>query len=168
MIGDKSFEEVLKRLEETIITLYEALLHYQMKSVCYYRSQSLAILRGFANWDDWDGELKRVTDAETIVESMSVQYHRGYEASSLRQLVGSSKKMETLLDGIHKDLRDFMAQQKNAQIDDQDTECLQALFMMDPQDDMDLILTKQKEELFEMRTTGFSIRVSTQHSLTGA
>jgi hypothetical protein len=149
IIGDKSFEEVLGKLEKTIITLYEALLHYQIKSVCYYRSRSLAVLRGLANWDDWDGDLKRITDAETTIESMSVQYHREYEKSSLRQLVDSGKKMETLLDGIHKDLRDFMAQQKNARIDDQDTECLQALFVMDPQDDMDLIQKKKEEELFD-------------------
>jgi hypothetical protein len=149
IFGDKSFEEVIKTLEETIITLYEALLQYQIKSVCYYRSRSLAVLRGLVNWDDWDGDLKRVTDAETTIESMSVQYHREYEKSSLRQLVDSGKEMETLLDGIHKDLQDFIAQQKNARIDDQDTECLQALFVMDPQDDMDLIQRKQKEELFD-------------------
>lgn len=148
-IGNESFEAVLAKLEETVITLYEDLLRYQMKSVCYYRSRSLAVLRGLANWDDWNGDLKRVKAAETTVESMSVQYHREYEESSLRRLVNSGEKMETLLDGIHKDLRDFMALQKNARIDDQDTECLRALFVLDPQDDMDLIQTVQKEDLFD-------------------
>src|SRR3954451_21768919 len=83
---------ILEKLEKTIITLYEALLRYQIKSVCYYRSRSFAVLRGLANWDDWDGDLKCVTDAETAIESMSIQYHREYEKSSLRQLVDSGKR----------------------------------------------------------------------------
>jgi hypothetical protein len=73
--GNESLGSVLKKLGDAVIKLYEALLRYQIKSVCYYRSRSLAVLRGLANWDDWDGDLKRVTDAETTVESMSVQYH---------------------------------------------------------------------------------------------
>jgi N-terminal domain of NWD NACHT-NTPase/NACHT domain len=149
IVGDKSFEEVLARLEETVITLYEELLRYQIKSVCYYRSRSLAILRGLVYWDDWDGDLKCVTDAETAVESMSVQYHREYKKSFLCQLVESDKEKKTLLDTIHKDLRDFMTQQKKERMDDQDAECLRDLFVIDPQDDMDLIQNKQKEELFD-------------------
>jgi hypothetical protein len=149
IIGDKSFDEVLTKLEKTIVTLYEALLQYQMKSVCYYRSPSLAFLRGLASWDDWDGDLKRVTDAEAIIESMSVQYHREYEKSSLYQLVDSGKQMETLLDGININLREFIEQQVKAQRDDQDTECLRDLFVMDPLDDMDHIQKEQKEKLFD-------------------
>ncbi|TEY32597.1 hypothetical protein BOTCAL_0717g00030 [Botryotinia calthae] len=147
--GDKPFEEVIKKLEETIVMLYEAILQFQMKSVCYYRSWNRAVVRGIMNLDDWDGDLKRVTDAETNLESMSAQYHREYEKSSLRQLIDSGRGMETLLDGIHKDLRDFMAQQQNARIDDQDTKCLQSLFVLDPRDDMNLIQNKQKEKLVD-------------------
>lgn len=39
-IGDKSFESVLDQLEVTVIALYEALLFYQIISVCYYRNRS--------------------------------------------------------------------------------------------------------------------------------
>ena len=65
MIGNESFKSILQQLEKTVVALYKALLLYQMKSVCsYYQNQGLVFLRGLANLDDWDGDLKNVTDAE--------------------------------------------------------------------------------------------------------
>ena len=63
---DKLFDSVLQQLEEEVIALYKALLQYQMKSVCsyYYRNPAFVFLRGLANLDDWDGDLKSVTDAK--------------------------------------------------------------------------------------------------------
>ena len=29
-------------------------------NVCYYRRQVLVFLRGLVDWDDWEGDLKRV------------------------------------------------------------------------------------------------------------
>ncbi len=77
VIGNESFESILQRLEKTVVTLYKALLLYQMKSVCsYYQSQGLVFLRGLANLNDWDGDLKSVTDAEIALQKDSDQYNK--------------------------------------------------------------------------------------------
>ncbi|KAI0388306.1 hypothetical protein F5Y17DRAFT_453334 [Xylariaceae sp. FL0594] len=64
-----NFQAVLDQLEERVVELYKALLLYQMKTICsYYRTQGLVFLRSILNLDDWDGDLKLVTDAETAVQ----------------------------------------------------------------------------------------------------
>lgn len=68
VVGSESFETILQQLERTVVVLYKALLLYQMKSVCsYYRNQGLVFLRSLVNLDDWDGDLKSVTDAEAAL-----------------------------------------------------------------------------------------------------
>src|SRR5579862_3225545 len=63
--ADKPLGSVLGQLEEKIVALYEAILLYQMKSVCsYYRHRGFDFLLQLRNWDDWDGALKSVRDAE--------------------------------------------------------------------------------------------------------
>jgi N-terminal domain of NWD NACHT-NTPase len=67
--GSESLEAVLQQLEKTVVALYKALLLYQMKSVCsYYRNQGLVILCSLANLDDWDDDLKSVTDVEVALQ----------------------------------------------------------------------------------------------------
>ena len=52
-IGKESFELIQHQLEATVVTLYKALLMYQMKSVCsHYRNQGLVFLRSLVNLDD--------------------------------------------------------------------------------------------------------------------
>lgn len=94
-------------------------LLYQMKSVCsYYRNQGLVFLRSLANLDDWDGDLKSVTDAEVALQKDSDQYNSQYAKSSLGRLVELAKRMETLLEDVHQSFRDFIVLQK------EDTKCL--------------------------------------------
>jgi hypothetical protein len=70
----KDFQAVLRQLENGIVELYKALLQYQMKSVCsYYRNQGLVFLRGMFNLDDWDSDLKLVTDVEAAVQNDAAQ-----------------------------------------------------------------------------------------------
>src|SRR5205814_4401646 len=110
---NQSLEAVLEQLEKTIIELYKALLLYQMKSVCsYYRNQGVVFLRGLANVDDWDGDLKNVTDAEAAVQNDSVQYIQEQTKTSLIELVKNAEGMETQLRDIYQDIRDFIALQK--------------------------------------------------------
>ncbi|KAL1889912.1 hypothetical protein Sste5346_008639 [Sporothrix stenoceras] len=147
-IGDESFESVLQQLEETVLTLYKALLLYQMKSVCsYHRNSGLVVLRGLANMDDWDGDLSGVTDAEAAVERLSVQYHREYEKSFLYRLVIQGKDAQILLGDIRKDLRESIAQQQKIQEKGDNRECLRALFAVDPQSDMGTIESKKDDLL---------------------
>ena len=70
MVGKESFKSVQLQLENRIVELYKALLLYQMKSVCsFYRHQTWIVLRGLANFDDWDAYLKSVTDTEATLQT---------------------------------------------------------------------------------------------------
>ncbi|EPE06576.1 wd-repeat protein [Ophiostoma piceae UAMH 11346] len=149
-IGDVSFESVLQQLEETVVTLYKALLLYQMKSVrSYHRNSGLLILRGLANLDDWDGDLSGVTEAESSLERLSFQYHREYEKSSLYQLVVQGKEAQTLLGDIRKDIRELIAQQQTIEEKSENRECLRALVAVDPQSDMGTIESKKDDLLYD-------------------
>jgi hypothetical protein len=149
-IGDESFESILRQLEEEVIALYKALLQYQMKSVCsyYYRNLALVFLRGLANLDDWDGDLKSVTDAEETLQKDLDRYNSQHMKSTLGQLVKRAEGREKLLGDIRQDVRDFIALQKEMQRDDKDAKCLQDLFVVDPQYDMDNI-EKEKDILLD-------------------
>ncbi|GFF78041.1 vegetative incompatibility protein HET-E-1 [Aspergillus lentulus] len=148
MIGTESFQEVLELLEKAVVLLYKELLLYQMKSVCsYYRHRGVGFLRGLANLDDWDGDLARVKDAEIVVREYSEQYYREYHKSSLRQLVDSGSEMEKYLGDIHQNLREFIALQKTTRRSDEDKECLQDLFAVDPQYDLKDIEEKKDKLL---------------------
>ncbi|KAF7116900.1 hypothetical protein CNMCM5793_005530 [Aspergillus hiratsukae] len=150
MTGTESFQEVIEQLEKAVVLLYKELLLYQMKSVCsYYRHRGVGFLRGLANLDDWDGDLVRVKDAEFVVQEYSEQHYREYHKSSLRQLVDSGCEMEKHLGDIHQNLRDFIALQKTTRRNDEDKECLQDLFAVDPQYDLKDIEEKKDKLLDE-------------------
>jgi hypothetical protein len=148
VIGNKSFEPILQQLENAVVALYKALLLYQMKSVCsYYRYQGLVFLRGLANLDDWDGDLKSVTDAEDALQKDSDQYNNQHAKSLLRRLVELGEERQSLLGDIRQALRDYIALQKEMHMDDTDTKCLQDLRVVDPRDDMKKIENKKDELL---------------------
>ncbi|RHZ69153.1 hypothetical protein CDV55_102618 [Aspergillus turcosus] len=162
MTGTESFQEVMEQLEKAVVLLYKELLLYQMKSVCsYYRHRGVGFLRGLANLDDWDGDLARVKDAEIVVREYSEQYYREYQKSSLCQLVNSGFQMDKHLGNIHQDLREFIALQKTASRDNEDRECLQDLFAVDPQYDLK-DLEERKDKLLDdaydwvLRTDGYA------------
>ncbi|RMZ90111.1 hypothetical protein DV736_g2663, partial [Chaetothyriales sp. CBS 134916] len=58
---DKPPELILQFLEESLCTLYMAILRYQMKSVCYYYD---TLSRQVMKNADWDGARQAVVDAE--------------------------------------------------------------------------------------------------------
>ncbi|RYO82755.1 hypothetical protein DL764_009559 [Monosporascus ibericus] len=131
------FQAVLHQLEERVVELYKALLLYQMKSVCsYYRNQGLVFLRGMLNLDDWDGDLKLVTDAEVTVQNDAAQYFQEQTKTALGELVKHAEGMETRLGDIHQTLQDFIALQTTMRTDDENMACLRALYVVNPQDDM--------------------------------
>lgn len=64
------------QLSKRVIDLCKAILAYQMKSVCFYfRKRGLQFLRNLAQWDNWDGDLQTVRDAEYAVENDSNMYN---------------------------------------------------------------------------------------------
>jgi hypothetical protein len=149
VVGSESFETIRQQLEKTIVTLYKALLLYQMKSVCsYYRSQVLVFFRSLANLDNWDDDLKSVTDAEVALQTDSGQYNDQHAKSLLGQLINSAKERQSRLGDIHQDLREFIDQQQKKQADSENKECLRDLRVVNPQDDMKRI-ESEKEELFD-------------------
>jgi hypothetical protein len=149
MTGTESFQEVIEQLEKAVAQLYRALLLHQMKTVCsYYRKRGIGFLRALANLDDWDGDLAHVKSAEVVVQEYSEQHYREYQKSSLRQLVDSGFEMDKHLGNIHQDLREFIALQKTTSRDNEDKECLQDLFAVDPQSDMKY-LEERKDKLLD-------------------
>jgi len=141
---DDSLGSILPQLKARIIALYKALLLYQMKSVCsYYRHQGLVFLRSLANWDDWDADMKAVTDAEENLLNDWDKYDK-LKAESLRsELVQLAEGINGLLMDIRQDIREFIDQQKKMRGDDEDAKCLQDLYVVDPQDDMEKIENKK-------------------------
>jgi hypothetical protein len=147
--GGCDLQAVLHQLEGTVVELYKALLLYQMKSVCsYYRNQGLVFLRGMLNLDDWDGDLKGVTDAEAIVQNDTAQFFQEQTKISLGKLVEHAEGMERRLGDIRQDIRDFISLQKDVRRDDIESACRRDLRVVDPQHDMERI-EKSKDELLD-------------------
>ncbi|KAK4105101.1 hypothetical protein N658DRAFT_564774 [Parathielavia hyrcaniae] len=122
----KDFQAVLRQLEKekSIVELYRALLQYQMKSVCsYYRSQGLVFLRGMLNLDDWDGDLKLVTNAEATIQNDAAQSFQEQTKTFLGKLVEHAEGMESRLGDNHQDIRGFISLQKDTLRDAVEAAC---------------------------------------------
>ncbi|KAL2142978.1 hypothetical protein VTI28DRAFT_500 [Corynascus sepedonium] len=140
IVAGNDFQDVLSQLEERILELYKALLLYQMKSVCsYYRNQGLVFLRGLLSLDDWDGDLKLVTDAEAVVKQDTAQFFQEQTKIFLGTLVKSAEKTTESLGNIHQTLQDFISYRKSVRKDDKEAACLRDLRVVDPQHDMERI-----------------------------
>ncbi|KAI0188765.1 hypothetical protein EV127DRAFT_116687 [Xylaria flabelliformis] len=143
----KSFEPILKELNEAVIILYKTLLLYQIKSACYYHQpRSFAVLRGLVSWDDWDGDLQNIKEAEHNVIEMSTLYHKEHGKKRLDQLYESAIYVEKSLGDIHQDLQALVNQQMNIWTDSKNERCLKDLFVVDPRINMKTIM-QNKEEL---------------------
>ncbi|GAB1319274.1 Vegetative incompatibility protein HET-E-1 [Madurella fahalii] len=103
--------EVRNELGKQIIHLYKSLLSYQIKSVCsYYRHRGLAFLRDLVKLDDWDGNMKDISDAETHVQKCSMEYIALQASTNLDRLVTGQRT-------------------------EKDQQCLRDLRTTDPRDD---------------------------------
>lgn len=143
------FQAVLDQLEGSVIKLYKALLSYQMKSICsYYRNQFIVFLRGTLDWDDWQGQLKQVTDAEDTIRNDSAQYLQEQTKTRLGELVEHGEGIQMGLGDIHKTLQDFISMQKDVHRDAMEAACRRDLRLVDPQHDMQRI-ERNKDELLD-------------------
>ncbi|KAK3987123.1 hypothetical protein QBC44DRAFT_372413 [Cladorrhinum sp. PSN332] len=89
-------------MENRVVELYKALLLSQIKSVCsFYRHQGWVFLRGLANIDDWDSDLKTVTDAEATLQNDLSQFNSHYTKSLLGKLVEEAEKRQAFLGDVH-------------------------------------------------------------------
>lgn len=54
IVGDRSYDGILRELKGRIVDMYKQLLLYQMKSVCaYYGNQGWRWVRNLINLDAW-------------------------------------------------------------------------------------------------------------------
>ncbi|TQW01484.1 NACHT and WD40 domain protein [Cordyceps javanica] len=138
LLGEKSvvdlpdLEGSRAKLKERIVSLYKAVLMYQMKSVCsYYRFQGWEFLRGFITLDSWDGDLSAVTTAEAVLQQDVKQHFQ----------LQNNKLLESIVIGTD------AANKITLQIeqDKKDRECLQDLYLINPSDQMTDILNRRED-----------------------
>ncbi|KAE8334979.1 hypothetical protein BDV24DRAFT_169665 [Aspergillus arachidicola] len=73
--GHQTLEEVRKQLETGMLDMYKCMLFYEIKSVCFYHKNQLAVfVRGLFNIDDWDGGLTKINEQENALRSDLQQY----------------------------------------------------------------------------------------------
>lgn len=118
-VDGASLAGIQAELKKRIIDLYRELLFYLVKSLCScYRNRVLVFLRDMIKLEGWDGNLKRVEDAENAVRQDSAVYTTHEIKFYLEKLVEVAKNQErTLLQ------------------DKEDKECVQHLRLTDPRDD---------------------------------
>ncbi|PTB57547.1 hypothetical protein M431DRAFT_479145 [Trichoderma harzianum CBS 226.95] len=148
---------ILSQLEREILSLYKALLQYQMKSICsYYRHQGLQFLRELANLNSWENDYKAIRDAEGVIRHDLDQYIKVQGKTMLEELLGRAKGMVELLGDLRQTLQDIVIYQKS-NLDERNKQCLRDLFVVDPQDDMkkieknkDTLLSEANNWIFQM------------------
>ncbi len=148
--ANKPLESIRSQLEEKVVALYKAILLYQMKSVCsYYRHQGFNFLLQLANFDNWDGALQSVRDAEDTLRNDSDRYIKEHAKSSLGNIAERAENMETQLGNIGQTLKDLIALQEQIHSDDKNMECLRDLYVVNPHDDMARIENNKDRLLYD-------------------
>ncbi|KAI9786212.1 MAG: hypothetical protein M1839_007622 [Geoglossum umbratile] len=118
-VDDRRFAGIRVELEERVISLYQELLLYLIRSVySHHRKRIIAIIRDTIKLDDWDGSLKSVEDAENAVRQDSDVCNTQQIRSYLEKLVDIAKNQE-----------------KGLLQDKEDKKCFQHLHLTDPRDD---------------------------------
>ncbi|KAJ3579376.1 hypothetical protein NPX13_g1192 [Xylaria arbuscula] len=111
--GDSNSQPTLFQLKRNIVNLYQALLLFQMKSVCsYYRNQGVRFLRDVVRLDDWESAIISIREIEATLGSDIEQYSQGHiksylaEARSERQSTDkASWSREAIESACRRDLR---------------------------------------------------------------
>ncbi|KAH8423671.1 uncharacterized protein LDX57_001428 [Aspergillus melleus] len=95
-----TLEQIRELLDTKALELYQSLLFYQIKSVCfYYRNQFLVLLRTFVDLDNWDGDLSEITDSEKDFRDDLEAYKHEQILNEIRTLsVTVQGQTETRLD----------------------------------------------------------------------
>ncbi|KAL7800228.1 WD40-repeat-containing domain protein [Trichoderma ceciliae] len=87
-------------IEIQLISLYKALLLYQIKSVCLlYKNRGLVFLRDIVKLDNWDSDIKAIQEAEASFYNDSTVYREEKMNANLEQLVTCIKEQMTKEDG---------------------------------------------------------------------
>ncbi|CAG8379600.1 unnamed protein product [Penicillium salamii] len=118
--NSKPLEEVREILDSNMLDLYQSLLFYQIKSVCfYYRNQFWTALRSIADLDDWNGDLSAVTESE-------VKLHRDLSQYKFEQ-------MSNQFENLSKDFKQFSMEQNERAELREDKQCMKDLYITNPE-----------------------------------
>ncbi|OJZ90793.1 hypothetical protein ASPFODRAFT_706175 [Aspergillus luchuensis CBS 106.47] len=130
--NNTSLGEMNHSLEARIVDLYESMLFYQIKSVCfYYKSQLLVRLRSVLDLDDWSGNLNAVKDAEKVLQSDFTLYNQEHIKNQIRQITIASEHQKDL---------------------DEYRNCLQSLRWIDPRAEIGDIQARNESIIEELYT----------------
>ncbi|KAJ5609893.1 NACHT and WD40 domain protein [Penicillium herquei] len=97
-----SLAAIHENIKSKILALYQSILFYQIKSVCFYhRKHQFAVLaRGMFEIDDWDGDLQSIKDAEESLRGDCILH--GLEVLKTQQVViEMDQKTKTHLNLFH-------------------------------------------------------------------
>lgn len=125
-------------LESHISDLYQKLLLYQIKSVCYYyRNQLISFIRDAVLWDDWD--VKDVKTAEKRIEKDIAQHGSERIKAHLGAILNTAASQAEKLDNIHDAIRNHTQQTQTKDQASRDEECQRALYVTNPDVDKERI-----------------------------
>ncbi|RJE26491.1 NACHT domain protein [Aspergillus sclerotialis] len=145
--AEQSFEDVVDKLEDTVVELYKALLVFQMKSVCYYyRNQGWRFLKSLLNLDGWDAMLSGIKATEEGLQKDSDFYNNLETRQNLNEMVQQSQAMNQTLGDMHLTLKGLVENQMSREKNDQLDKCLEQLFKIDPRSQM-VTIQRVKEKL---------------------
>ncbi|KFA69571.1 hypothetical protein S40285_09195 [Stachybotrys chlorohalonatus IBT 40285] len=134
--AERSPEGLRFQLENSITQLYEKLLLYQMKSICLYHRHWLStIRRDLLKVDDWTGQLVDINDSEAAVQRDMAQYNTEESKRKFGQLIDSARVREESLQAIRVAIQNLLQQQEKRHQDEEDEQCLKALYSSDPRMD---------------------------------
>lgn len=129
----RSHRDLLQELEGRIVTLYKALLTFQMKSACsYQKNQAWVFLKNTINWDNWDGELQAAKDAELALDKDTKSYLDVNSNRALTGLVQQGQESQRILGDFHQTVKDYFLAQQRTERSKQETDVLQDIYVIDP------------------------------------
>lgn len=134
--ADEISAALRNEMENNIVSLYQKLLVYQMKSVClYHRNRMLSFGRDILKIDNWGAQLNDIQSSEAIVRSNIEQYSSEKIKAYLGKLVGVVSSQETKLQSICTAVQHEAQKHEKMHQDEKDQQCLKDLRVSDPRDD---------------------------------
>ena len=134
---NQPWEQVQQFLRSKMLDLYQFLLFYQIKSVCfYYRRQIWGILRSYADLDDWNGDLSTITESEE-------KLHRDLSLYKLEHLSDEVRNFSN-------ELRQFSRAQEERDKLKEDKQCMKDLFSINPRSEIEKITDARGKPIKEI------------------
>lgn len=123
-------------LEEHLIQLYQSLLLYQMKSVClYHRNWVAVLLRDAVKFDDWAAKLEAIKSEETAIKADIEQHNAEIVKSTLSDIERAAQHQSNTLEEIFSSIQVQNEQQEKWRESDADKLCRKDLLLTDPRMD---------------------------------